>query len=172
MIYVVIFMGILLIVAGVIIIRLKRIPPPVVIISEPEEKRADITIEDVIRLVNAGNFVDITTLMSDCGVEKTMPEFYAKYQARNKVGREIYSKELVAVLSKNKREQLEKLTEPQSGFSTMEILLLLLCEMDLDNKTIARVMGLGLETLKKRKTRLKIKIRDKIPELDVKLRED
>lgn len=33
-----------------------------------------------------------------------------------------------------------------------------MCEMQLDNKTMARIMGLSLDTLKKRKTRLKAKM--------------
>ena len=48
-------------------------------------------------------------------------------------------------------------------FSTQDVLLLLMCEMQLDNKTMARIMGLTLETLKKRKTRMRIKMRTASP---------
>ena len=47
--------------------------------------------------------------------------------------------------------------------NTPDVLLLLMCEMQLDNKTMARIMGLTLETLKKRKTRMRIKMRTASP---------
>ena len=40
-----------------------------------------------------------------------------------------------------------------------DVLLLLMSGQGLDNRTIARIMSLTLETLKKRKTRLNAKIR-------------
>lgn len=171
MVYIVVI-GILILTVGIVMVRVNRSRSRVKIVPEPKKEPADITIEEVVHLLNASNFIDTTTLMSDFQVEKVMPDFYAKYQNQNKAGREAYYKKLIALLGRDKQEQIEMLQSAQPGFSVTEILLLLLCEMNLDNKTIARVMHSGLETLKKRKTRLKIKIREKFPEMDTALNED
>ena len=52
---------------------------------------------------------------------------------------------------------MQKLQDRGLKLSTQDLILLLLCELRKDNKTIAHIMGINLETLKKRKTRLKSK---------------
>ena len=63
--------------------------------------------------------------------------------------KELYFRELIEIFSHNKKEYVRDLLDKYAGFSTQDVLLLLMCEMQLDNKTMARIMGLTLETLKK-----------------------
>ena len=171
MVYVVVI-GILILVSGIVMLCINHSRSRVEIVPEPKKEPVGITAEEVIHLLDASNFIDAGTLMSDFQVERTMPGFYAKYQNQNQAGRAAYYKKLIALLGRDKQEQIEMLQSAEPGFSETEILLLLLCEMNLNNKTIARVMYSGLETLKKRKTRLKIKIREKFPEMDTALNDD
>ena len=76
---------------------------------------------------------------------------------------QLYFRELIEIFSHNKKEYVRDLLDKYAGFSTQDVLLLLMCEMQLDNKTMARIMGLTLETLKKRKTRMRIKMRTASP---------
>lgn len=126
----------------------------------------DLTLQDLIRLVSAGSIVWVNSLMDDFEVAGKMPEFYEKYQLLNKDTKEYYFQELIRVLSKNKRGYIENLVEHHPEFSTQDRLLLLMCEIEIDNKTMSRIMLSNLDTLKKRKTRLRAKIREKAPELD------
>ena len=92
-----------------------------------------------------------------------IPEFYDKYMNLVKKQKELYFRELIEIFSHNKKEYVRDLLDKYAGFSTQDVLLLLMCEMQLDNKTMARIMGLTLETLKKRKTRMRIKMRTASP---------
>lgn len=90
-------------------------------------------------------------------------EEYDKYMNLVKKQKELYFRELIEIFSHNKKEYVRDLLDKYAGFSTQDVLLLLMCEMQLDNKTMARIMGLTLETLKKRKTRMRIKMRTASP---------
>lgn len=119
---------------------------------------SDTNIEDVIRLANTNNMADMNGLLLKHKVSTNLPVFYEKFMHLNKQNREVYYGVLIDILSKGKREYMSKLRERSPVLATSDLLLLLMCEMELDNKTMARIMGTNIETLKKRKTRLKAKI--------------
>ncbi len=56
--------------------------------------------------------------------------------------KELYFRELIEIFSHNKKEYVRDLLDKYAGFSTQDVLLLLMCEMQLDNQTMARIMGL------------------------------
>lgn len=123
-----------------------------------EKEKVEISLQDIIRLAALNTVQDIGCLIIAYKINVKMPEFYEKYQALNKQEKELYFNELIAIFSKNKREYVRDLFDKYPGLSTQDVLLLLMTEMQLDNKTMARIMGLSMETLKKRKTRLKSKM--------------
>lgn len=123
-----------------------------------EKDKVDITVQDIIRLAALNTSLDVGTLIIEYKINVKMPDFYEKYQTLSKHEREQYFNELIAIFSKNRREYVRDLFDTYSGLSTQDVLLLLMSGMLLDNKTIARIMGLSMETLKKRKTRLKSKM--------------
>lgn len=124
-----------------------------------EKEKIDITIQDIIRLAALNTTLDVTSLIIEYKINIKFPEFYERYQALNKRERELYFDELITIFSKNRPEYVRELYDQHPVLSTQDVLLLLMNEMKLDNKTIARVLALSMETLKKRKTRLKAKIR-------------
>lgn len=127
-------------------------------VEETEKDKIDISLQDIIRLAALNTIQDVSSLIIEYKINVKMPEFYEKYLALSKHERELYFSELITIFTKNKREYVEDLFDRYTGLSTQDVLLLLMGEMQLDNKTMARIMGLGMETLKKRKTRLKAKL--------------
>lgn len=123
-----------------------------------EKDKVDITIQDIIRLAALNTTLDVSSLIVEYKINVKMPEFYEKYQILSKQEKELYFNELIAIFSKKRREYVQDLFDRHAGLSAQDVLLLLMCEMQLDNKTIAHIMGLSAETLKKRKTRLKSKM--------------
>lgn len=123
-----------------------------------KKDRIDITVQDIIRLAALSTTLDVNSLIIEYKINIKNPEFYEKYQALNKHERELYFDELIAIFSKNRSEDVCELYDRYPSLSTQDVLLLLMIEMNLDNKTMARIMALTMETLKKRKTRLKAKI--------------
>ena len=125
--------------------------------KEVQDKgRVAIPLRDMVQLAN------INTAM-EYKINLKNPEFYDKYMNLVKKQKELYFRELIEIFSHNKKEYVRDLLDKYAGFSTQDVLLLLMCEMQLDNKTMARIMGLTLETLKKRKTRMRIKMRTASP---------
>ena len=120
--------------------------------------RIDITVQDIIRLAALSTTLDVHSLIIEYKINIKNPEFYEKYQALNKHERELYIDELITIFSKNRPGDIRELYDQYPSLSTQDVLLLLMIEMKLDNKTMARIMALMMETLKKRKTRLKAKI--------------
>lgn len=158
MVFAYLFIGI---VAGAAIVgslwwfaRNKRQPAKVWV----EKEKVDITVQDIIRLAALNTTVDVSSLIIEYKINIKMPDFYEKYQKLSKHEKELYFSELISIFSKNRREYVRDLFDHYTGLSTQDVLLLLMCEMQLDNKTMARIMGLSMETLKKRKTRLKVKM--------------
>ena len=115
------------------------------------------------QLANINTAMDVGYLMLEYKINLKIPEFYDKYMNLVKKQKELYFRELIEIFSHNKKEYVRDLLDKYAGFSTQDVLLLLMCEMQLDNKTMARIMGLTLETLKKRKTRMRIKMRTASP---------
>ena len=120
--------------------------------KEVQDKgRVVIPLRDMVQLANINTAMDVGYLMLEYKINLKIPEFYDKYMNLVKKQKELYFRELIEIFSHNKKEYVR------------DVLLLLMCEMQLDNKTMARIMGLTLETLKKRKTRMRIKMRTASP---------
>ena len=132
--------------------------------KEVQDKgRVVIPLRDMVQLANINTAMDVGYLMLEYKINLKIPEFYDKYMNLVKKQKELYFRELIEIFSHNKKEYVRDLLDKYAGFSTQDVLLLLMCEMQLDNKTMARIMGLTLETLKKRKTRMRIKMRTASP---------
>lgn len=127
-------------------------------LPEPEEVfGTEGGLEDVLCLANANIMSELAALVAEHKVVEHMPGFYENFQFLIKQGQEDYYTELWRILSHYRGEYLQKLQNCGLKLSTQDLILLLLCELRKDNKTIAHIMGINLETLKKRKTRLKSK---------------
>lgn len=124
-----------------------------------EREKVDISIEDIIRLAALNNTLDVSSLIMVHKINVKMPEFYEKYQALIKREKELYFTELIAIFSKNRREYVQNLFNHNPSLSVTDVLLVLMLGTNIDNKTIARIMGVSMDTLKKRRTRLKTKLR-------------
>lgn len=111
-------------------------------------------LDDVLRLANANIVGDLLALTAEHRVGEHMPGFYENFQQLMKQGQDDYYAELWYILSNYR----EKLPDCVLKLPIQDLILLLLCELRKDNKTIAHIMGINLETLKKRKTRLKSKL--------------
>lgn len=123
-----------------------------------EKDKIDITVQDIIRLAALSTTLDVNSLIIEYKINIKSPEFYERYQAVNKHERELYFDALINIFGKNRPEEVRKVYEQYPNLSTQDVLLLLMNKMKLDNKTMARILALTMETLKKRKTRLKAKI--------------
>ena len=123
-----------------------------------EKDKIEGSLQDIIRLANLNTAMDVGYLLVEHKIHLRMPDFYEKYQNLVKREKEYYFNELTDIFSRNRREYVRELLDRYAGLSRQDVLLLLMCEMQLDNKTMARIMGLSLDTLKKRKTRLKAKM--------------
>lgn len=124
-----------------------------------EREKIDITLDEIIRLIGIDMTKDIGSLIVEYGLAKKMPEFYEKYQLLSKHAKELYFNELIDIFSRNRKEDVSGLFDKYPSFTHQDVLLLLMSKMKLDNKTMAKIMGLTLDTLKKRKTRLRLKMR-------------
>lgn len=129
------------------------------LVARAEKDKIDITVQDILRLAALSTAPDVSSLLVEYKIHVRHPEFYEKYQALNKYEQELYFEELIAVFGKGHPEQVRELFEKYPGLSTQDVLLLLMNGLGFDNRTMARIMSLTLETLKKRKTRLNAKIR-------------
>lgn len=123
-----------------------------------EKDKVEITIQDIIRLAALNIALDVSSLIIEYKINVKNPEFYEKYQGLNKREKDLYFNELITIFSKNRREYVRDLFDQHTGLSIQDVLLLLMSEMELDNKTMSRILGISTETLKKRKTRLKSKM--------------
>lgn len=117
----------------------------------------DFNVKDILRLANTNNTAAVNALFLEYKMNVCMPEFYEKYQHLSKKNRDSYYAELLGMLERKKPDHLPGYCE-WTSFSPQDQLLLLMYGMQLDNKTIARILGVSSDTLKKRRNRLKLKI--------------
>lgn len=163
---VIVFMAIVIIIAGVIIVFLYRKLSGMdevegfseAHLTEPDDLIHDVSVRDVLKLVNTSFIEEVDTLIEESNIPGKQPVFYAKYQELTKNNRDAYFQNLMEILSKNKPGFVERLMTGYPEISTQDILLLLLHNAHLENKVIAKVLFISMETLKKRKTRLKAKM--------------
>jgi len=151
--------GMMLGVAGMLCWEYGRKTPE---LPEPrlmDKENVGITAGDIIHLLSMNVTQDITSLIIEYELHLKEPEFYARYQAMAKHEKELYINELIDIFSKNKREYVRDLFDRYASFTHQDVLLLLMCEMQFSNKSMASILGLSLDTLKKRKTRLRVKMR-------------
>lgn len=127
--------------------------------KEPkEEDEMKVTLEDLLHLSALNINLDVNSLMIEHRVPEKEPMFYEKYQDLVKQQKEWYFGELLNIFSKNRREYVSDLFERYNSLSTQDVVLLLMGSIPLENKMMARVMQVNLDTLKKRKRRLKLKM--------------
>lgn len=163
---VIVFMAIVILIAGMIIIFLYRKVSGMdevehfseTHLTEPDDLIHDVSVRDVLRLVNTSFMEEIDTLLEESNISNKQPVFYAKYQGLTKNNRDAYFQNLMEILSKNEPGFVDRLMTDYPDISTQDILLLLLHNAHLENKLIAKVLFINTETLKKRKTRLKAKM--------------
>lgn len=117
----------------------------------------NVTAEEVAILANTGYSGHLEHLMHEMGIEKDEPGFYLKYTELKKKMREDYFRNLLDVIARDKQDRVARLLEEYPDFSVQDVLLVMLMDANLDNKTIARFLFVSVDTLKKRKTRLKAK---------------
>lgn len=126
-----------------------------------EKEKIDITLQDIIRLAALNTTPDVNSLIIEYKIDRKNPGFYEKYLALSKREKELYFNELVTIFSKNRREYVQELFDHHPALSVQDVLLILMSEAQLDNKTMARILSLNAETFKKRKSRLKAKMQEK-----------
>lgn len=135
---------------------------------KPKPKRKiDITVLDILRLASLSTTLDVTALIMEYRIHIKNPEFYERYQALNKRERELYFDQLIIIFSRNHPENIARWYQKYPNLSTQDMLLLIMSSLELDNKTMAQILVLSPETLKKRKTRLKAKIGMDLPSAKV-----
>ena len=104
--------------------------------KEVQDKgRVVIPLRDMVQLANINTAMDVGYLMLEYKINLKIPEFYDKYMNLVKKQKELYFRELIEIFSHNKKEYVRDLLDKYAGFSTQDVLLLLMCEMQLDNKT-------------------------------------
>lgn len=123
-----------------------------------ETDKIEISFQDLIRLVAVNVPTDVNSLMVEHKVNVKLPDFYGAYQTLTKHERDLYFTSLVEILGKNRRDFIHHIFDNYPGCSTQDVLLLLMKDMQFDNKTMAHILGVTPDTLKKRKNRLKLKI--------------
>lgn len=124
----------------------------------PVSPQIGITLEDILRLVSLNSSASLHALLLQYRIHVKMPGFYEEYQAVSKKEKEFYFDELITIFARNREEEIQDLYEKYPGLSPQDVLLWLLMEVHLDNKTIARILEISFEALKKRKSRLKSKM--------------
>ena len=112
----------------------------------------------IVKLTNANFIEQLELLIRESNVESKLPAFYEKYLELNKTNKEGYFQNLLEMLGKNRGNYINTLLGNHPEISTQEILLLILMQEKFDNKSIARILFITPETLKKRKSRLKAKL--------------
>lgn len=122
------------------------------------EPSLKVSVGDIVKLANTNYIEQLDILIRESNVMGKLPAFYEKYLELNKSNKEDYFQNLVEVLGKTKQEYINELLNNHPEVSTQEILLLILMKAGIDNKTIARILFINTETLKKRKSRLKVKL--------------
>lgn len=133
--------------------RYRKLP-----VSEPEPVVVkEGGLDDILRLANVNIMSDLSALVAEHKVVEHMPGFFENFQDLIKQGQENYYTELWHILNCYRGERIKKLQDCGLKLTHQDLILLLLCEFRKDNRTIAHLMGINLETLKKRKTRLKSK---------------
>lgn len=118
-----------------------------------------IDITDVVKLTNTDYIEQLEVLIRRADVESNLPALYKKYLKLNRTNKEKYFQNLVEVLGRDKQDYINNLLDNHPDVSTSEILLLLLLEAEIDNKTIARMLFIQPESIKKRKSRLRLKLK-------------
>lgn len=128
-------------------------PPP-----ELTDENLYLTVKDVLRLANNEYVEYLEALIKEHELETKFPAFHEKYQTASYINKDRYFQDLFEILSMPRKQYVAELFATYQEFSTQDVLLLLLCEAKLDNRTISRILFISMDTLKKRKTRLKMKI--------------
>lgn len=142
------------------IIELKKERKNAQLLRESGKIIPSLSIHEVLKLVNNDFLVDIDILVESLDISKKSPMFYEKYQELSKNNRDAFFQNLLDVICKDNPVVETRIIRYYDLISEQDILLLLLSEQSVENKMLAKILCLNLETLKKRKTRLKAKLRE------------
>lgn len=118
-----------------------------------------VTASDVTALANTGFMERMEVLICTSNVENKLPAFYEKYTELTKSCKEQYFQHLLELFMKGKGRWLDKFLKKYPEVSVQDTLMLYMLETGFDNRTIARLLMINYETLKKRKLRLKAKFK-------------
>ena len=110
------------------------------------------------KLNNWGFFENIQAQMYMMKISERNPEFYAKYQELFEIHMDSYFQRLMGVLGRNDPKLYDIVVTRYESLSTQEMLLVMLMDTELLNREMADMLYIPLETLKKRKLRLKAKL--------------
>lgn len=116
-----------------------------------------ITASDVEKLANIACIEQLDALIRQADIERKLPAFYEKYQILSKSCKEQYLENLLAIFTRGKESWLDSFMKKYTDISPQDILMMFMLEAGFDNKSIARMLMINYETLKKRKSRLKTK---------------
>lgn len=117
-----------------------------------------VTVQDVLKLAHAHYMEKLDQLVEETNLKEKVPAFYDDYQRLSKNSKETYFQSLLEVLCVHRQDWLSRMVNGPVDMATQDILLMLLMEEELENKNIARILFITPDALKKRKTRLKLKI--------------
>lgn len=131
--------------------------PPLQI--EPKDYNLSLSVKEALRLANNEYVEDIDVLVKEYNLETEAPGFYEKYQIVNRIHKDKYFQDLYEIICAPRKAYVTELLFAHQEFTSQDILLLLMCEARLDNRTMARILFVSQDTLKKRKTRLKLKMK-------------
>lgn len=138
-------------------VMLNTKPLPLSVSFEPT---LHIEAADLVNLLNVSYMEQLDFLVKEANVERKLPAFYGKYIALTKESKERYFQNLLDLLTKGKEEWLNNFCRNYPDISTQELLMMFLMDMGFDNRTAAEILMINLETLKKRKTRLRAKMKN------------
>lgn len=163
---IIVVVGVLFVLSAVGILLFKRIEH-----DEEEMGKKVITLSfeptmvmtptDIAGLLGFEYLEELEMLMKESHVPDRLPVFYEKYQELNKRSKEAYFQYVLDLFVRGKEEWLEHLLVKGGDLSTQDILLILLIKKEFDNKSIAKVLRITPDTLKKRKSRLRAKMEQK-----------
>lgn len=135
--------------------KVEEAPPPP---PEPTDHNLNLTVKDVLKLANNEYVEYLEKLIREHELETKVPAFYEKYQTASLISKDKYFQNLFEILCTSRKQYVAELFATYQEFSTQDVVLLLMCEAKLDNKTISGILSISMDTLKKRKTRLRMKI--------------
>lgn len=116
-----------------------------------------VSLSDLLEMQDNSFIPALTALRYQKKTAEIMPDFDKEVDVLIKKSKDIYFNKLLTVLARYYPDKIEEMNHFMD-YSTNDILLTLLMDSGLDNQTIANLLMITQETLKKRRQRLRDKI--------------